>query len=81
MKTKFKTGDRVTVVDVKDTQLEVGMTGTVVNCRKSMFTDPVDPQGKPLLFVEILFDNNTEFLTGEYFEYRFELIQKTQIKA
>lgn len=76
MKPKFKAGDRVIVVDAIDALLlKVGMAGTVVNCRKTIFEGP---QGEPLLFVKILFDNNT---TGEYFEYRFELIQKTQINA
>jgi hypothetical protein len=76
MKPKFEVGDRVVIVIPEDTLLlPSGMTGTVVNCRKSIFEGP---QGEPLLFVKILFDNNT---TGEYFEYRFELIQKTQINA
>lgn len=73
---KFKAGDRVVTAISEDILLlQSGMTGTVVDYRESIFKGP---QGEPLLFVKILFDNNT---TGEYFEHRFELIQKTQINA
>jgi hypothetical protein len=68
---KFKAGDRVVTVISEDTLLlRSGMTGTVVNYYKSIL------EGCP--FVKILFDNNT---IGEYHDYRFELIEETEITA
>lgn len=78
MKPKFKAGDRVIAVDAKDAQLlEVGMTGTVVDYDQTIF------EGWPI--AAILFDNSElrkDFPNeGSYYDYRFELIEKTEVKA
>lgn len=78
MKPKFKAGDRVIAVDARDTLLlKVGMTGTVVDYDQTIF------EGWPI--VTIIFDNSElreDFPNeGAYHDYRFELIQKTQINA
>ena len=78
MKPKFKAGDRVIVVDARDTLLlEVGMTGTVVDYDQTIF------EGWPI--ATILFDNSElrkDFPNGgSYHDYRFELIEKTEINA
>ncbi len=78
MKPKFKAGDRVIAVDAKDTLLlEVGMTGTVVDYDQTIF------EGWPI--AAILFDNSElrkDFPNeGSYYDYRFELIEKTEVKA
>lgn len=78
MKPKFKAGDRVIAVDARDTLLlEVEMTGTVVNYDQTIF--------KSWPIVTILFDNSESRKglpnEGSYYDYRFELIEKTEVKA
>lgn len=78
MKPKFKAGDRVIAVDARGTLLlEVEMTGTVVNYDQTIF--------KSWPIVTILFDNSESRKDlpneGSYYDYRFELIEKTEISA
>ena len=78
MKPKFKAGDRVVTVISEDTLLlRSGMTGTVVDYNQTIF------ESWPI--VTILFDNSEsrkDFPNeGTYHDYRFELIEKTEIKA
>lgn len=74
MKPKFKAGDRVVTVISRDSQivpLEVGMTGTVVDYDQTIF------ESRPI--VTILFDHDNK--KAAWHDYRFELIEKTEIKA
>ena len=72
MDTKFKPGDRVvTVTSRDDILLRIGMTGTVLNHNQTIFED------RPI--VTILLDHNNKKVAG--YEYRFELIEKTEVKA
>lgn len=72
MKPKFKAGDRVVAVISGDNYtLEVGMTGTVVDYDQTIF------ESWPI--ATILFDHNNE--KGTWHDYRFDLIEKTEIKA
>ena len=72
MKPKFKAGDRVVAVTSRgDILLRIGMTGTVLNHNQTIFED------SPI--VTILLDHNNKKVAC--CEYRFELIEKTEISA
>lgn len=72
MKPKFKAGDRVVTVISRDCiLLQIGMTGTVLDYDQTIF------ENSPI--VTILLDHNNK--TTAAYDYRFELIEKTEISA
>lgn len=72
METKFKPGDRVVAVTSgRCSTFPIGMTGTVLNYDETIFVC------RPI--VTILFDHNNK--REAWHDYRFELIEKTEINA